>query len=162
MIPISLVIEALFVGMLAATTMIYAFQTKVSYPRWMMTGFEHPWVLFVVMLSAVVCFKWMPVVAVMVLLIVIALWMDNVLFAKQTLEQKPSNNTLKVKTSDNEQKNITNNKTVEIWPFDDAKEKRVQLEQQYGPALANVPVAEPNYPTFFGADIPQPGPAPFL
>lgn len=100
----------------------------------------------------------MPVVAVMVLLIVIALWMDNVLFAKQTL-QKPTLSKPKTSDADNQQ-NIANQK-VEVWPFEDAKEKRAP-SQQYGPALANVSVAEPNYPTFFGTDIPQPGPAPFI
>lgn len=147
-------VEALLIGVFGAVTILYTFQTKVAYPLWLLQGYEHPWVFLLGSILALFVIKYSPRIGVMLLLLVLAVWMDGILFARDPSEFQAASN-------------VSDEKPVkphlqEIWPYD--KPTSIRRTEVTGPALDNIPLVEPIYPTF---DTPEDiavssGPAPFL
>lgn len=144
-------LEAVLVGAFAAVTLLYTFQTKNMYPDWMLQSYEHPWVFLILLLIAVFIAKFSPRTAVMMALLIVAMWMDGVLFVRPRAETKEPQKAIPVIPP-----------PPEVWPFDEPS--RVRRPSDFsGPALESVPFVEPMYPTFMGTeDLASPGPSPFL
>lgn len=75
-------IEPIVIGILAAVTVIYTFQTRIAYPVWLLRAFDYPWVLLVALVIVLLMYPTLPKISVMLCLLVLAMWMDFVLFSK--------------------------------------------------------------------------------
>ena len=146
--------EAFIVGGLAATSIIYAFQTRTMYPKWMLRSLDHPWVLLIVLVITVLAFQRMPHVAAMVAFIVISMWMDMILFA-----QRPMFDT---KEQQKEQPPVVE-QVPDVWPFEGAFSSNSvdPNPSSFGQPLGAIAIQEPLYPVFKGTKLLPPGPAPF-
>lgn len=148
------VIEALFIGALAALVVIYAFQTRVVYPKWMLHALDKPWILLLALIVCGFLYPYSPRISALAIILVLALWLDVVLFANNFINSHKNDADFRlIEPAKAAQPNM------EVWPYDEPLEQR-EFENN-GPSLASIAIAEPNYPTFFGLDVPQPGPAPF-
>ena len=145
-------IEAALVGAFAAITVLYTFQTKVPYPMWLVQSYEHPWVFLILALITIFIGKVSPRIAVMLLLLILAVWMDGILFVRDPEDVS--------KQKSGEQK--VQPHPQEVWPFD--VPTSIRRSDLTAPALRNVPIVEPVYPTFQTPDDIEiaSGPAPFL
>lgn len=145
-------IEAFLVGALAAMVIIYAFQTRIPYPRWVLQSIDKPWVLLLALLVAVFLVSASPRLGALAVILVLAVWLDIYLFARAPLGSGDTTGLdTPLHTSD------------PVATFPDAYDEPLELQafEHNGPALASVPLATPQYPTFFGLDAASPGPAPF-
>lgn len=152
-------IEAVVIGALAAASVLYTFQTRAQYPAWLLRSFDHPWILLVLFLVALFLFPWSPRIAVMLIFLALALWMDAILFSKHPIgnnQQKPTLPKPLFPVSE---------PLPEVWPFDE-KTSAARNNEARDP-LAGPPVASPDlltapsYPVFYGSAMHPIGPAPF-
>ena len=152
---ISEIIEALILGMLAAVTLIYTFQTRVAYPDWLLQAYEHPWIFVCVLIVAIVLFGSSPKISAFIMLLLIALWMDWLLFARATNVtnvREPINIRVPPK-----------NDVAEVWPYDSttSKTRRPFSDNPgYPKEDPEMPYLSPSYPTFQFMDDMVYGPAP--
>lgn len=149
-------IEALLIGMLAAVTVLFTFQTRVPYPDWLLQTFEHPWVFFCMFISAALFAGSSPRIAVMIMLLMLAMWFDWVLFTRPN----GSHMRKKERTVNPE---VSPGKTLvaEVYPYDPPSSTRRPDASVPGPALQAIPVIDLQYPTFQHLDEFVYGPATF-
>jgi uncharacterized protein (DUF58 family) len=86
-------IEGLLIGVLAAATIIYAFQTRVKYPDVVLKTMDHPWLLLLLTIAILFVFKWSGTIAAFLLLLLLAFVMDTMIFARPLptlLNESPS------------------------------------------------------------------------
>ena len=149
---ISKSIEALLIGALAAITIIYTFQTRIAYPEWVLQSYEHPWIFLCALVLSIVFMGVNPRIGAMLMLLLIALWMDWVLFARKI-------NATNLKFDGNYALIPQKKDVAEIWPYDSPSITR--QPDIYGEPTSSVPFAEPEYPTYAYTDDLAYGPAPF-
>lgn len=130
------IIEALVLGVLAGVTVIYTFQTRIVYPAWLLRTYDHPWILLLVLLAAVIISQSSPRIAVMIVLLLFAMWVDWVLFARALA---PPNDQNDINTANHTDMN-GEKPVAEVWPYTDQNEKRVENTTQ-----ASMPFADPMY-----------------
>ena len=135
-------IKGTLVGVVAAICLIFAFQTRVPYPQWVMTAMEQPWILVVASLIAVAITPWSPEIAALMLLCIAAVVTDKIIFAREFPQQQARYDTVDVGARDANQA---------VGASDE--------ELFYGRPL--IDTVELDYPIFYGLDHPQSGPAPF-
>jgi hypothetical protein len=140
------VVKGLTVGFIAGVCVFYAFQTRVVYPYWVTGIWDNPWILVLVALAALGLASWSAEVAVLLLLCVVALIVDNIVFARKPIVDKVESKAWSSR--------------VNRPP--PAIHDEIDDDTRYGvpvaaPTLAN----RPEYPVFYGIDQPQSGPAPF-
>jgi hypothetical protein len=82
------IVEGLLVGLLAGVTIFYGFQTRAIYPHWLLRIFDHPWMLLLALIAACLSIPSQPRLGAMMVIFVIALWMDFVLFAREPYHVK--------------------------------------------------------------------------
>jgi hypothetical protein len=152
-----ILVEAVIVGALAAFTLIYAFQTKVEYPAWVMQSWEHPWALVLVAVAALLLLPSSPVIAAMLLLFVAALAMDALVFARKPIYTTDTAALMDLTPEPGQFPNAAQADSGNLATSD-----ALAPAWESGPALDNVPLVEPSYPTFFGAQLHPIGPAPFF
>jgi hypothetical protein len=79
---IYLSIEGLVLGALAALAIIYAFQTRITYPDIVLELLEHPWIGIIIFLVSILIFRFSPKVASLILILLFAFYMDTIIFAR--------------------------------------------------------------------------------
>ena len=137
------ILEGVTIGALAAISIIYTFQTRVPYPKWVLQAYDKPWVFLLLLVVGVILLYHSPAIGALVLLLLGAVWIDGLLFARSFDKETP------VRGNDaNIEANI--GKSVELWPFVDETKKRLSDPELYGPSLDMVPLPEPIYPVFYG------------
>lgn len=169
-------------GVLAAVCFIYALQTRILYPKWMLDTLDHPWVLLLAVFVACTMYPWSPVSTVCSLLIIIAFVADIFVFTRKPIIVQKSF----TRTGEEDDSRIGGTDGIggsggsggprqdaldlssKWWVADGdivVREDDTWLKDtdMWGPPLAVVPLAEPKYPTFHGLrQVPAgPGPAPF-
>lgn len=145
------VVQGLAIGALAAISIIYTFQTRVPYPAWVLQAYDKPWVFLVLFLTAAIVFYEHRSIGAMLLLLLGAVWMDGLLFARSYDHHEPITT-----TPENVQQ-----KQTEVWPYTTTVNDRIADLDTFGPSLETVPLPEPVYPVFYGLNDIAPGPAPF-
>ena len=75
-------LESIVVGALAAVTILYGFQTRTRYPDAVLRILDHPWILGLSGVIALIVFKWSPAASVLLLLLLTAFCVDTMAFAK--------------------------------------------------------------------------------
>lgn len=161
-------------GVLAGVCFLYALQTRIIYPDWMLQTLDHPWVILIAVVFALSIWPWSPVSSILILLCILAFIADIYVFTqKQVLAEARKEKLRKEPENDNEfeswgweqdNNNLTEDhepwwtSTGDIVLFDDPF---MMTSGNMGPATANIPLAEPNYPLFHGLHEFPPGPAPF-
>lgn len=149
-----MIVEGFLIGALAAVTVLYALQTRTLYPKWMLQTFYHPWILLLVLIISIVAYPYMPRAAALLIIITGALWIDAVLFAQEPLRSTGNRMSAVTETyatgghpADSSSSTAPAH-TAEVSPFDGI-----------GDLLTKPAVTFPIFPTFFGADLMQPGSA---
>jgi hypothetical protein len=149
------ILQGLVIGALAAISIIYTFQTRVPYPTWMLQAYDKPWVFLLMFIASLLLMSQNVVLGALLLLLLAALAMDGLLFARSYESSPP----IAAPTA------ATNGNTsaVEVWPFAEQTNRRLSDPDLYGPGLDTVPLPEPMYPVFYGLheDV-APGAAPFV
>lgn len=158
MVAVAQMVEALVVGVLAAFTLIYAFQTRVEYPAWMVRSFDHPWILLVCLLVSVLMFHISPLISAMIVILVVALWMDAIVFAQKPIHIKQPDGLMSLQSRGVGAESQP--QQPQMWPYGSMEDS--YQPQESGPSLESVSLEEPQYPTFFGDRLPPIGPAPFV
>jgi hypothetical protein len=146
------IFEGLVIGAFAAISIIYTFQTRIPYPTWILQAYDKPWLFVLLLTIAIIMFSQSPIIGSLIILLLGAVWMDGLLFARST--EKPTQH------DDANTKEATG-QTMEIWPFIEGSKKRLSDPELYGPSLDMVPLPEPVYPVFYGLDDVASGAAPF-
>lgn len=148
------ILQGLMIGAFAAISIIYTFQTRVPYPTWMLQAYDKPWVFLLLFVAALVLMSQNTVLGALLLLLLAALAMDGLLFAR-SYESPITSETAAPMINEK-------NQTLEVWPFVEQTKRRLSDPEQYGPSLDMVPLPEPLYPVFYGLDDDvAPGAAPF-
>jgi hypothetical protein len=136
------IIEGLVVGALAALTIIYAFQTRVVYPDFVLRMWQHPWVFVLFFILAVLMFQWSKPASVLSILMLLALVADVVVFAQQPLDI----------SKETPAERLSHESAALAVPHDEQMIKRVPgvgvTATESGIALSSVPLPVPSYPTF--------------
>lgn len=145
------IVQGLAIGALAAISIIYTFQTRVPYPSWMLQLYDKPWLFLVLILVAVALFYHHNAIGALLLLLLGAVWIDGLIFARP----------LQKKQEETVQLPYIHDDSIEVFPFTEPLERRFEDPDEYGPSLDAVPLPEPLYPVFYGLDDLSPGPAPF-
>lgn len=146
------IVQGLAIGVFAAISIIYTFQTRVAYPSWMLQVYDKPWLFLILILIGTALFYHHHALGALLLLLVGAVWMDGLIFARPL--QKKHDETLQLPY-------VTDDSSREVFPFTEPLERRFEDPEEYGPSLEAVPLPEPLYPVFYGLDDLSPGPAPF-
>lgn len=77
-------VEGTLIGGLAATVILYSFQTKVAYPDPVLQVIDHPWVVLLAFLGVLlIATKGHHEVTALLLLLLVAFVMDTTLFARR-------------------------------------------------------------------------------
>jgi hypothetical protein len=76
------IVEGFLIGILSAVCVIYAFQTRVKYPLWIVKMYDHPSILLLTLILALYVFLINQKVGALLLLIISALIVDGILFAR--------------------------------------------------------------------------------
>jgi hypothetical protein len=169
-------------GVLAGVCFLYALQTRIIYPDWMLQTLDHPWVILIAVVFALSIWPWSPVSSILILLCILAFIADIYVFTqKQVLAEERRQKLVKEAESD-AYGTYAKNEGGESWGWENNEaEPKVDQEPWWtstgdivlfddpymtsvgnmGPASANIPLAEPNYPLFHGLHEFPPGPAPF-
>lgn len=149
-------LEALTIGVFAALTVLYTFQTRVPYPKWILQAYDKPWIICVMLVVALSICSWNQIIGVMLLLFICALIIDGLIFANAS-HHSPSSQITPSYVSDAVK---TNTHAAEVWPYDKPSTSRFD-DSLEGPSLQSIPLPEPTYPMFMGLNDLSPGPAPF-
>ena len=78
-------IRAFIEGGLAAVCFLYALQTRIAYPHWMLLSLEHPWLLIIALIGACSVWTWSPIATVYILLILLAFIAEVFIFTRKPL-----------------------------------------------------------------------------
>lgn len=133
-------LRGLLVGLISGICVIYAFQTKVIYPQWVLKSWDHPWVFVVLVVIALSIAQWSVEISALTLLCLAAVIGDKLVFG-QPKKQKSK-----------EQKVATNESQPEF---------NSGILDTYGEPLDTIELEQPEYPLFYGLEDAQSGPAPF-
>jgi len=150
------ILEAILLGMLAAVSIIYTFQTRIAYPDWMLQTFEHPWAFICLFIVAILFVPASPRIAVRLILLMVALWMDWILFARSA---NLSSSAFPGPSSSLNSPSTQRKVVAELWPYDPPSAAR--YTDTAGTPPQEVAMEEPNYPVFHDIDDYMYGPAPF-
>ena len=134
-------IESVVVGALAAVTILYGFQTRVPYPDFVLRTLNHPWILVIVGVIAIITFRWSPPIAVLLLILLAAFCVDTMAFARplpQLLNQTPAERLSRQSVGD----------AVPAVPFAVRVPGVGVTVTDAGVALSSVPLPVPQYPIF--------------
>ena len=74
--------EGLIIGILATVVILFSFQTYIPYPELMVKTIEHPWIIVLVYIFAIILGKYSPKVAVLLLLLLTAFVMEVFLYTR--------------------------------------------------------------------------------
>ena len=85
MVPTSF-IEDVLVGALSALTVLYAFQTRVAYPSFVLKTLEHPWIIVVCFIIAIYIYQLSPSISVLLILLLLAFVADTLIFVRSVNE----------------------------------------------------------------------------
>jgi hypothetical protein len=148
----TVLLEGVVLGGLAAVVLIYALQTRVLYPLWMLQTYDHPWILLVLFVVSILVFQVHPRIGAYLILVTLAILVDGLLFVRHLEKEQPRTWTA--------QDLVVPMKPKEVWPFDAPSLARD--EDAAGPSLASIPLPQPEYPSFYGMEDQAYGPAPFV
>ena len=158
-------ISGLIEGGLGALCFVYALQTRVIYPKWMLRTLDHPWVILMALI--VTCCTWplSPKSAVFMFLMIFAFTADMYVFTHPTLQTEGPY------ASATDASVVA--KAMEWWDgWYSANGEIVSVNQvaggsldpskdpEWGPPL--ITLTGPNYPMHAGLFELPPGPAPFI
>ena len=135
------IIEGLVVGALAALNIIFAFQTKVAYPDVVLRALEHPWIIAIAYIVALVLFTWSRSASVLIILLLSAFVIEMVVFARplpSLTDQTPATM-------------LSRQGVGNAKPYDEPMLHSTHNTQVAGPALAHVPLPQPIYPMYMYA-----------
>lgn len=149
-------------GIFAAVCFLYALQTRIMYPKWMLKTLDHPWILILSLLITGAIWKWSPVSAVCALLMIIAFVGDIYIFSRKPLKFGDGGGIggvagLLYIDSDDDNKWWEANGEIIVREDD----TWITSDLTFGKPLASIPLAEPTYPTFHGLEQLPVGSAPF-
>ena len=145
-------LEGLLVGILSAICLIYAFQTRVVYPKFILVTLEEPWILAAFTVIAILISSWSSRISALLLLCISALLVDKLVFARK--HTKFSKNF----TSVNDYNEHSYSGLSIAGKIED-KQLMNNLEVDYGEPLTSInkPI---EYPMFYGLNEHPIGPAP--
>ncbi len=132
------IIEGLVVGAFAALNMIFAFQTKVAYPDVVLQALDHPWIVAIAYIVALVLFPWSRSASVLLILLLTAFVIETVVFARplpNLTDQAPATM-------------LSRQGVGNAKPYDEAMLHSTQVA---GPPLSHVPLPQPVYPMYMYA-----------
>lgn len=149
-------LRGLLEGILGALCFLYALQTRVMYPAWMLQTLDHPWII---VLSTILCLgvsQWSPKSGVCLMLMIVAFIADVYVFSRiDTSSASASASDIKTgyvrMQSD----------WLNGWLRANGDYER-SAEVIFGPPLDAVPLSEPVYPRHALIKELPAGPAPFL
>jgi hypothetical protein len=75
-------LEGLIIGILSAICIIYAFQTRVKYPLWMIKVYDHPWIILILILLSLYILQFNEKIGAMLFIITMAMIIDGVIFTR--------------------------------------------------------------------------------
>lgn len=139
-------VKGLIVGIIAGICLFFAFQTKVLYPKWVLATWDHPWIIVSFFIIAVYIAQWSVEASALLILCLAALVIDKLVFGRQPI-QLPKDSS--------EVEPLYEHGTYEHGTYGHS------TYELNGPPVADETIVGHNYPTFYGLDEAQIGPAPF-
>lgn len=77
------IVRAALIGAAAAFLLVYGFNSKKAYPKWMLAHYEHPWLWIVLAGVAVFLFVYDMVLFVLFVLMLVSIHLDMMVFGKK-------------------------------------------------------------------------------
>lgn len=151
--PIGSLIEGVVIGVLAATAIVYGFQTRVMYPTSVLRVLDHPWVILVLIVIIILVYRWSPIVSALMFLLVLAFIMDTTLFARP----------LPTLIGESPSEQLSHASAAHALPHDNSyMYKDTDTDDVHGAPLNSISLPTPIYPTFdYDPHETRGGPAPF-
>lgn len=79
-------VEGLLIGILATFVLLFSFQTHIPYPRMMVKTIEHPWIIVLLYILAIIIGRVSPKLAVLLILLLTAFVMEVFLFTSPLID----------------------------------------------------------------------------
>lgn len=146
-------LRGLVEGCLAAVCLLYAMQTRVMYPEWMLHTLDHPWIILMATIAAISIWNWSPIASALLLLCILAFIADVYIFSRKPFYDNHTTSPMKTEIMLEDSWVMANGDTLH-------KDEET-FASTNGPPLANINLQEPMYPTFHGLDESPTGLAPF-
>lgn len=137
--------KGLIIGLLVGILLLYSLRPKVPYPTWMTIAYDQPWIFIILFGLSIYTLAWDRLIGSLMLIIVAALFADNILLVR---EEKPV-----------AQKNLQDKRAVEqvLAPMGFAEEVERDTINTEGPSPPLIPMTTMNYPMFAFEEELQPG-----
>jgi hypothetical protein len=82
------IIKSLLVGVTGALCFLYGFQTRIPLPLWVLNAFNHPWIIFIILILIIIISEWNDKIGVFLLLTFIAIIIDRNVFMNRMKDKK--------------------------------------------------------------------------
>lgn len=146
------ILKSILIGITGAICFLYAFQTRIPLPLWVLNLFNHPWIIFLVFLFIIFISEWSDKIAAFLLLLIVALIIDHTIFMKK------HNKDYELLNSSNNMNTDTNNT---INNYNDSLNLQSFNDNYTNHNLTILNVSDDTYPLYYGNKEPEIGPAPF-
>lgn len=143
------IFKSLLIGITAGICFLYAFQTRIPLPIWVLNAFNHPWIILLIIILILVVSEWSDKIGAFLLLLLVAVIIDYTIFMRRP-------------DTINHEKQV---KKENIKNFELNNPNNMYLENIIQPDISssnsNIPFSQDIYPSFKGLEEPSSGPAPF-
>jgi len=137
--------EGLIIGILATIVILFSFQTYIPYPVVMVKTIEHPWIIVLMYIFAIILGRFSPKVAVLLLLLLTAFVLEVFLYTRPAMTQSiiARHNTMKQSPVE-----IISTQTTENVQYNDDF-----TQEHKGYPLHDILLPVPLYPLFDNVDV---------
>jgi len=132
-------VEGLFIGILATIVLLFSFQSYIPYPELFVKTVEHPWIIVLGYIFAIILGRFSPKLSVLLLLLLTAFVFELFLFTRPMV----SNNIERHNIIKNSPVEIITNQTTENVKYNDNF-----AEEHKGYPLHDILLPAPVYPLF--------------
>ena len=87
-------IEGLLIGVLATIVLLFSFQSYIPYPAVMVKAIEHPWIIAIAFICAILIGKFSPKISVLLILLLISFVLEVYLFTRPMISETHKQNEL--------------------------------------------------------------------
>ena len=85
---IDLIVKATLTGVIAAILLVYAFNNKRAYPRWMLSHYDNPWLWIPIVIVIVFIYSYDITIFVLLVLMLLSIHSDIVILGRPHSESK--------------------------------------------------------------------------
>jgi len=126
------IVEGLTVGILAGLCIIYAFQTRNAFPRWLISLYDKPWLILILLSLAVLLYKYSRRISVLLIILIISMCIEVYIFTK---------------------KEGMTSLQVDYTEYDNLVEENIQkpfTDDKQNKSTKPLDIVDPIYPVFYG------------